>query len=117
MNSYGKQIVANVMSSTLTVWDGVSETDLIEQGETLPSSEIELSIINENIEKGAIEIRYNNQNVFFELNTLFDIEKIIIQVNIDNEPECLIIYNDKIINAKRTRSLPKSYHLIKIKRL
>ncbi len=105
LNSYGKQIVASVMSEPLLDSDG---NELLAAGETLPSSELYIQPVkNTNQKNGCIELIHYKKSVFFELEALAEIEKIVISVNIDNEPECVIVYPNKTAEAKRMK-IPNS---------
>lgn len=117
LNSYGKQIVSSILSSPLMAWDGSQWIEIISEGESLPTLEIEL-YPNEPIQSSEkyLGLHLNAQDSYFAIPEGVEVKKLFVSVNIDNEPECAVITKDKIIDAERKTSSPKS-KLIKLKPL
>lgn len=115
LNSYGKQIVSSILSSPLMAWDGRQWIDIIPEGESLPTLEIELfpEESNQGSEK-YLGLRLNEQASYFAIPTGIEVKKLFVSVNIDSEPECAVITKDKIIDAERRRAVSIS-ELIKLK--
>jgi molecular chaperone DnaK (HSP70) len=115
LNSYGKQIVANIIAKPVCVWDGVKKIEIISSGETLPTFDVELYPEQAKSEKTRyLNLISNEQSVCFEIPESISVDKLIVFVNVDNEPECEIIVKGEIKKAARVTCINDS-KLLKIK--
>jgi len=103
LNSYGKQIVASILASPVYVWDGNIKTAIIASGETLPTFEVELyPELSSSNGLRQLNLIINDQSIYFNIPSNTLIEKILITINIDNEPECEIVTGDRLLRCQRS---------------
>ncbi len=103
LNSYGKQIVANMLNNPVSISDGHNMIQVIPSGVTLPTFEVELFPgISYSSENKQLTIIHNDQVAFFLIPPNIHIDSLIVSINIDNDPECEIVTTNGTIKAKRS---------------
>lgn len=102
LNSYGKQIVANIINDPVAIITEPSPIEIIKAGETIPTYEILLIPQNPQFQEDRqLLLSHNGQQVCFLIPKDLFIEKLALLVNLDNELECELITPLFPIKAKR----------------
>lgn len=102
LNSYGKQIVANVINDPVCIIAGTTEIEIIKAGETIPTYEtILIPECSQSAEDRKLLLSHNGRQVCFLIPKDLSIEKVALLVNLDNELECELITPLFPIKAKR----------------
>lgn len=102
LNSYGKQIVASVLNNPVCFTNGQNEIEIIKPGETLPTLGVDLfPDVEHSCYERQIYLVHNEHNICFSIPANINLEKIIVSINIDNEPECDLVTSTETKKAER----------------
>lgn len=104
LNSYGKQIVSNILRTPILVHEeeGDRWVEIIKEGELLPTEEVKLDT-KRVVHKltNLLQVKYNDQVATFLVSKEVNPKELAIFINIDNEPECEIIFDEGTQKVQR----------------